>query len=328
MVGEIFSAAAGLGTSIFGSALNYNMQKKQLAYQKEQDAIQRQREDTAYQRTVKDMRAAGLNPLMMTSTDDSAPAVAGTLEAPQFDTSGISDAVSSLGTALGSLPQQINQFRLDRQRLKVQDEQLKQAQLQNKYDSSTLKYRVRSQAFQTIAGMYDTLDKRSKSIYNNFFGINDNMTDKERYLQIARKVLGFDKGTYNGNGSDYRELEHTLDLENFDRYASPSKMTKDDLKSSISSLLDMFNSDSSSSFGLDSLFPKKDSVSVPSDRNDFSVPGQRHKELLENDSQHESILSRLKSAYDKHTMSKEAYDKAVKEENSRYKRRQDYLLGR
>lgn len=256
MLAALLGGAAIAGTSI----LNYQMQKKQLDYQKEQDALQRSREDSAYQRTVKDMRAAGLNPLMMSSTDTATPSVAGTLPAPQVDTS----AISNIGTALGELPQRINQFQLDRQRLRVQEAQIKQAELQNEYDSSTLNYRIRLQAFQTISGMYDTLDKRSKAVYNNFFGINDDMTDKERYLQIARKMLGFDKGTYDGSGKDYRDLEHTLDLENFDKYASPSKMSKDDLKNSIESLFSSFSSDSAPVSSPLSILPKVGDYGVPS----------------------------------------------------------------
>lgn len=74
---------AGIGFSVdpvsaFASVLNYRSQKQALAYQKKLNAIQMQREDSAYQRAVADARKAGLSPLAVSGTSG---ASAGSLNA-------------------------------------------------------------------------------------------------------------------------------------------------------------------------------------------------------------------------------------------------------
>jgi hypothetical protein len=54
----------GVGAGLLGFAGGKSQQKKQIASAREQMAFQERMSSTAYQRTMKDMRAAGLNPIL------------------------------------------------------------------------------------------------------------------------------------------------------------------------------------------------------------------------------------------------------------------------
>lgn len=72
---------------------NYQLQARELEYQ---HALQQQifdREDTAYQRTVADMRKAGMSPLAMSGTDNAGEAISTT--APQYNYEAKADTTTS-----------------------------------------------------------------------------------------------------------------------------------------------------------------------------------------------------------------------------------------
>lgn len=73
---------------------NFNLQQQSYLDQKAENALMREREDTAYQRQVADLKQAGLSPLMASGGASSAGASVG--NAPQFDMSGVSTAQGSL----------------------------------------------------------------------------------------------------------------------------------------------------------------------------------------------------------------------------------------
>lgn len=81
---------AGIGLSVdpasaFASVLNYRSQKETLAYQKKLNAIQMQREDSAYQRAVADARKAGLSPLAVSGTSGAAAGALNAGSAPMLE---------------------------------------------------------------------------------------------------------------------------------------------------------------------------------------------------------------------------------------------------
>lgn len=84
---------------------NYQLQARELEYQR---ALQQEifnREDTAYQRTVSDMRKAGMSPLAMSGTDNAGEAISTT--APQYNYEHRADTTTP--QILGSLiPQAIS----------------------------------------------------------------------------------------------------------------------------------------------------------------------------------------------------------------------------
>lgn len=73
---------------------NFNLQQQSYLDQKAENALMREREDTAYQRQVEDLKQAGLSPLMASNGASSAGTSVGS--APQYDMSGVSTAQGSL----------------------------------------------------------------------------------------------------------------------------------------------------------------------------------------------------------------------------------------
>lgn len=87
----IGSAAAGIGTSVF----NYLSQKETADYQKRLNAKVMAREDTAYQRAVRDAQQAGLSPLAVSGTSGASAAPLSASPAPQ-----LSNSLASLPSSL------------------------------------------------------------------------------------------------------------------------------------------------------------------------------------------------------------------------------------
>lgn len=98
--GSLISA----GGSIIGGLLAYRGQKKanaaNAALAREQMAFQERMSNTAYQRAMTDMRAAGLNP-MLAYSQGGASAPSGASARMENASSALGDAVSNAGSALG-----------------------------------------------------------------------------------------------------------------------------------------------------------------------------------------------------------------------------------
>lgn len=186
--------------------LNKEIADQNLAFQREnldyQKALQEkifQREDSAYARTVSDMRQAGISPLAMQGTNGAGEAIATTALNNQMQYQ--KNFRNSSGSPLDALNSALS--------LASGIESLKQQRLNNKFMSDTLNDRVSAynienqlkQADLTYKN-YENSDKSLKNTYNHFFGINDNMTPEERRAAIVNKMLNFD-------------AYHDYDVENF-----------------------------------------------------------------------------------------------------------------
>lgn len=73
---------------------NFNLQQSAFLEQQKENALMRAREDTAFQRQVEDLKAAGLSPLAVSGGASSQGATVGS--APQYDMSGVSTAQGSM----------------------------------------------------------------------------------------------------------------------------------------------------------------------------------------------------------------------------------------
>lgn len=185
------------------AAQNLAFQKEKLAYDQQLQQQIFNREDTAYSRTVKDMRAAGISPLAMQGTNAAGEVIQTT--APQngmvYDyTSGMSTDAEKLGAAISAIGQISGVLQ--------QVEQTKSIALQNEFARQTMSDRVNQEFSNAMSRAYDSASKAEKYFYNNRYGINDNMTPEERYWAIYSRALGLSEGYedryINSNGINYK----------------------------------------------------------------------------------------------------------------------------
>lgn len=161
------------------NSVNYEIAQQNLAYQREnleyQKALQQKifdREDSAYQRTAKDMRAAGLSPLTMNGTNGAGEAI---------QTQPLHNDYQHQGAGFGDAITMLSQL-----------QSVKRQQIDNDYAASTLEDRKTYQKAQALLADYDASDKRRKEKFNDFFGIYDDMTEKQKYYAIVSKMFGVD----------------------------------------------------------------------------------------------------------------------------------------
>ena len=197
------------------NASNERIAQQNLAFQREnleyQKALQQQlfeREDTSYQRTVEDMKNAGLSPLSMQSTNGAGDAIAtnalnNDMQYQGYNAQGTdySSYVQSAVSALSQLSDQIFQ----RDSLKAQAEiaraNARKTNAEAELIESKLPYKdkfAKGELFSSIgrgwSDFYSGSDKMSDSYYKQSFGLFDSMTDNERQAQILSKMLGLSNG--------------------------------------------------------------------------------------------------------------------------------------
>lgn len=194
------------------NAVNSDIAEKNLAHQKQWNAQQMQfqrenfdyqkalqervfaREDSSYQRTVNDMRAAGLSPLIMNGTNGAGEALQTSpigegLSAPQLnyqhtdmgDLNAISSILNSDWKGL---------FSFDKQ-MKSMDEDNRRKKLENDFLEATYEDRTKTSKFSALMAEYQAADASRQNDFNSYFGINSNMSDKERATMYALKSLGY-----------------------------------------------------------------------------------------------------------------------------------------
>lgn len=165
-----------------------------------------EREDSSYQRTVNDMRRAGLSPLAMNGTNGAGEAIqigalnnnyqaqgytaqGSTAVAPSFQAS--RDEASKFNIQ-GNILKDIYQIKSMREQVKAQE-------LDNEYNQSANYYRFIREASSAISSTYDSLTREDQYKYDKFYGINSHMGEKERIAHIIAKQFGFDMVDPNGN---------------------------------------------------------------------------------------------------------------------------------
>lgn len=163
---------------------NLAFQRENLDYQKSLQQTLFDREDSAYQRTVSDMRAAGISPLVMQGTNGAGEAVATTpLQNDYRAQTGAPmqaadmSSLANLGTGLVSFLSSI--------------EQLKQQRLSTDYLEHTYLSRRYSQYADSVSKWYDVLDKDTRKRVNDYFGISSDMPDSVKQAKILAAYLGY-----------------------------------------------------------------------------------------------------------------------------------------
>lgn len=176
IIGAGISALGGLASSFVQKKENddnLDFQKENLDYQK---ALQQQvfeREDTAHQREVDDLRKAGLNPLLSTGSGAQAGSVVPT-EAPQshIDYSGIANGFSAAGSAIAAGERYREDLAL---RKEMQQEQILQMRVQRQ--------KIAADTLNSILG-YDT----NLSKYDEWLNTSD-YRERQRGLDDDLKML-------------------------------------------------------------------------------------------------------------------------------------------
>lgn len=206
------------------NATNAAISQQNLAFQREnldyQKALQQQifqREDSSYQRTVNDMRQAGISPLAMNGTNGAGEAIATTaLNNDYKDSSYMKQFPNHVESALNTYSQLIglkqNQAVADAQIRKLNAEADSQV-IENRFSNLDFANRLAKSIMQkhnyaadyvgktranelarlqaTMQG-YLNADAKLKNDYNKYFNLNSDMTDKERSGAIALKMSGLD----------------------------------------------------------------------------------------------------------------------------------------
>lgn len=188
---------------------NLSFQRENLDYTKALQQQLFQREDSSYQRTVNDMRQAGLSPLSMNGTNGSGEAIATnplSMDMQYQNPSAMqSFQASAPQLALGNLGSLID--------IAKSYEELKGAQLDNankdlqnegyhislSAQNADYNYDRKIKRAMAESSYYDSLSKSDKQRYNQFYGINDNMGEKERLAHVIAKQFGYSLNDDNGN---------------------------------------------------------------------------------------------------------------------------------
>ena len=223
MIGEIFSGAMNLASTYATNAANNQISKENLAFQKEnldyQKSLQQQifeREDTAYQRKVNDLIAAGINPAVAaTGSGSGAGSIVSTqaphndmrYQAPQFNLGSVIDTLKSL-KQIASIEEQTNVAKQQADYLsslkKKADSETVKIGLENGFFSKSQADRLKRIGFETDMLMYqkEMLSRQNdlnkigynfalgNSVMNNFGHSNAPLLQE---LQINQDLLKLKK---------------------------------------------------------------------------------------------------------------------------------------
>ena len=232
------------------AAQNLDFQKEKLAYDKQLQQQIFNREDTAYQRTVADMRASGVSPLAMQALNGAGAVVP--TEAPQngmvYDyMSGMSTDAEKFNNLLGSISAISNVMQ--------QSQQVRSLKLKNDFTEKTLNDRVAREQAQTILSKYNALDARDKRYFQNLFGVNEHMPRELQLANIA-SVLSMSDDDFSSrlSGKSLRDFEDSkYDFTKMLDYGTYDKRT-------IRSLLGSFGSTIKNNLGIQEPSKKDEEV--------------------------------------------------------------------
>ena len=151
---------------------NLAMQQADLEYQKDLQQQIFAREDTSYQRTMNDLRKAGLSPLSMNNTNNSGAVI--TTTAPQRMTQDATSSINglnALGSSLNDMSQVIFQKqqndltkRYQEKQIELLNEDKRTKKLDNLEKSNTLKIRIQKQREELRRMKID--NRNQQDIYN------------------------------------------------------------------------------------------------------------------------------------------------------------------
>lgn len=133
---SVGSTLAGTVDSFLANRQNLDLQKKNLAYQKDLQKEIFAREDNAVQRRVNDLVKAGLSPTLAAGSAAGAGSVVSTSAPQKRNNLEALTALASVKTLLAQQQRAQTEADIARQQLNMSKEQLKQLRMDNKYYDS------------------------------------------------------------------------------------------------------------------------------------------------------------------------------------------------
>lgn len=213
-IGSFFQKKWEDFTGITAANKNLEFQRENLDYQKALQQKIFEREDNSYQRTIADMRMAGLNPLTMQGVNGSGEAIA---TSPK-ETQRTSDL-----QALGDIMNVISQLNVNRNNNSVSqananliNAQADNQKIKNLFESDILTKTLQGIEYKNVGQRFANENENIKWLQNvrNFafneqFGISDNMPDFVKMINYATHQGNLDKDFYKkfNRSWDYNSID-------------------------------------------------------------------------------------------------------------------------
>lgn len=178
--------------------MNYGMFKENLDYQKALNEQIMQREDTSYQRTVADMRKAGLNPLTMSGLNGSGGNVANVEPYRQEPiTNNYIPETFRPNIQIQNLTMQALQAMNELQNFEIGEDYQRQqkaiadsAEYKAKEDGLTYMNKVMDTKMNSLTKQYMLEDLARNMIFNEQHGLFNGMTEVDRNTRFVKNALG------------------------------------------------------------------------------------------------------------------------------------------
>lgn len=178
--------------------MNYGMFKENLDYQKALNEQIMQREDTSYQRTVADMRKAGLNPLTMSGLNGSGGNVANVAPYSQEPlTNNYQPETFRPNIQIQNLTQTALEAMNEMQNYEIGEDYQRQqkaiadsAEFKAKEDGLTYMNKVLETKMNTLTKRYLLEDLARNMIFNEQNGVFNGMTEIDRNTRFLENAMG------------------------------------------------------------------------------------------------------------------------------------------
>lgn len=223
---------------------NLQYQYDNLNYLKELQQTIFNREDSAYQRTVNDMRAAGLSPLTMQSQNGAGEAIQ--TEAPQngfrMQDKGVGEVLSGMLGLLNSK----QDYDIGKEQQRIQAATADSAETDALFNKLSFANRLANSDYDTMRNFYSLQDAQSAADYNKTFGFNSSMSPEEKMIFILGKQFGLFKDDEPYGSPRFVEghtNEHGTNMPGMNFYRS--FLTPDEIKTKVSDYLKNIKSQSS-----------------------------------------------------------------------------------
>lgn len=211
---SVGSTLAGTVDSIIANKKNFDLQKENLAYQKDLQKEIFAREDSAVQRRVNDLVKAGLSPTLAAGSSAGAGSVVSTSAPQKRNNLEALTALASVKTLIAQQQRAQTEADIARQQLNMSKEQLKQLRMDNKYyDSNNIapiesKMGWEQQLTNFIIGMLNDwrggASEGTRNVVNRAFSnMKSNIGHSLDLLNIYRPNLNKPRVSHGGSGRSF-----------------------------------------------------------------------------------------------------------------------------